>query len=206
VSLVWGEVSQGVRSQRQTQYLADLLGLDEAILAARHLTRLWDWAFDQAPDGSLHGRSARTIAQAAGWRGDPVALVRSLEQAGFVEGGPSGSRLTRWPEVERLTAGRRDQDALAGTPHEARSLWQAALIELEGMVNRANFQSFLADTVGLYRSGTWLTIGAPAGYVCSVLTSRFRPAIDGALFEVAGRPLHARVIGLPTSGPDTPGA
>lgn len=71
------------------------------------------------------------------------------------------------------------------------------------MVNTANFEAFLQDTVGLYQSGHWITIGVPSTYVQEVLAQRFRTAIDRALYEVSGLPLRPRLILLPPL-PDGP--
>jgi hypothetical protein len=69
------------------------------------------------------------------------------------------------------------------------------------MVNEANFEAFLKDTIGLYQNGDWITVGVPSAYVQEVLAQRFRTAIDCALYGVSGLPLHVRLILLPTLPP-----
>jgi hypothetical protein len=207
---VWVELGQDARNQRQTQRLAGLLGLGETTCAAAHLTRLWAWAAEFAPDGALTGLSPRAIARAAGWRGDPQTLLAALAGAGYLERRPSGTRLRGLP-TSNVPNGRPDllpqleppplPLPTSGTRLHVHGLWEAALRELAGMVNHANFEAFLRDTSGLYQSGAWVTIGVPSRYVQEVLAQRFRTAIDRALFEVSGLPLRARLICLPPPPP-----
>ena len=212
---MWGEPGQETRDRRQARHLAARLGLHRAI-AAGHLARLQAWAADHAPDGALTGCSPRTIARAAGWRGDPITLLEALAQARCLERRPGGPRLREWPAVWDLYSGRpggRQPDgqqpgglqravALSGPRLHVHGLWQAALRELAGMVNRANFEAFLGDTVGLYQSGAWVTVGAPSAYISETLAQRFRTAMDRALFEVSGLPLRTRIVCLPPAAPD----
>lgn len=207
---MWVELGQDARNQRQTQRLAGLLGLRETTVAAAHLTRLWAWATEFAPDGALTGLPPRVVSKAAGWRGDPQTLLAALAGAGYLERRPGGARLRGLPTV---AAARGQLDArphleplpLPAPPTTARlhvhGLWEAALRELAGMVNQANFEAFLRDTIGLYQSGAWVTIGVPSPYVQEVLAQRFRTAIDRALFEASGLPLRARLICLPPPSP-----
>lgn len=208
---MWVDLGQDARNQRQVQRLAGRLGLGETALAAAHLTRLWAWATEFAPDGALTGLSPRAIAKVAGWRGDPQILLAALSESGYLERRPGGTRLRGLPTVKaphnRPAAPLQLEPPPleAAPPSHARlyvhGLWEAALRELAGMVNQANFEAFLRDTVGLYQSGGWVTIGAPSSYVQGVLAERFRTAIDRALFEVSGLPLRARLICLPPPSP-----
>ena len=208
---MWVELGHDARNQRQVQRLAGRLGLGEATLAAAHLTRLWAWASEFAPDGLLTGLPPRAIAKAAGWRGDPQTLLAALSEAGYLERRPGGTRLRGLPTIE-THHGRSSASAhleppplVEGPPTGARlyvhGLWEAALRELAGMVNHANFEAFLRDTVGLYQSAGWVTVGVPSPYVQEVLAQRFRTAIDRALFEASGLPLRARLICLPPLSP-----
>jgi hypothetical protein len=204
MATVWVELGHDARNPRQMQRLASLLGVREATTAAVHLTRLWDWAAEFAPDGELTGLSPRTIANAAGWRGDPPRLLAALEGAGYLRRRPGGTHLRGLPLFDSpFTADPPspfDPPPLPDSPSPARlhvsGLWEAALRELAGMVNHANFEAFLRDTIGLYQSGRWVTIGVPSTYVQEVLAQRFRTAIDRALFEISGLPLRARLICL----------
>ena len=199
---------------RQLRVLADALGLPEAADAARLLTRLRRWATDDGPLGdrlrddgatddrlrdSSHLRGGswrcndgrfsnqlrpRTLARAAGWRGDPSALVAALAQARIVNAGPSG--------------------AYAGRPRAtvpAPVLWQAALAELAALMNRANYDAFLAETAGLYHEGGWLTVGVPSTYALTALADRFRSTMDWAVYVVSGERLQVRLVHAPPAGP-----
>jgi hypothetical protein len=189
---------------RQLQLLADALGVPEPAEAARLLTRLRRWATedhsdgngmreDGAPDDRLHHDSRppshgrldnrlrpRALAQAAGWRGDPSALVAALAQA-------------RWPG-----AAHRGRPRATGP---APVLWRAALAELAALVNRANYDAFLADTAGLYREGDWLTVGVPSAYALTALADRFRSTMAWAVYVVSGERLQVRLIHAPPAGP-----
>jgi hypothetical protein len=214
---VWVELGQETGHEavrpRQVQQLAGLLGLRRGTAAAAHLTRLRAWAAEHAPDGSLTGRSPRAIARAAGWRGDPETLLAALAGAGYLRRRPGGTQLrsltadaaVQHPGAQTWPGQVQRSQPLAIAPSGGRlhvsGLWQAALRELAGMVNRANFEAFLRDTIGLYQSGSWVTIGVPSAYVQDVLAQRFQTAIDRALYEVTGRPLRARLILLPPLPP-----
>jgi len=200
---VWVELGQEAQSPRQARQLADRLGVERSTTAAAHLARLHSWAADHAPDGALTGWSPHTIARAAGWRGDPATLLEALAHAGCIQRRPGGTRLRDWQAAPQLADRQLADPTLnAGPRLHVHGLWQAALRELAGMVNRANFEAFLRDTVGLYQNGPWVTIGAPSIYVSDVLAQRFRSTLDRALFDVTGRPLRARVICLPPAAPD----
>jgi hypothetical protein len=179
-------------------------------VAAAYLTRLWAWATEFAPDGVLTGLSPRAIANAAGWRGDPQTLLVAMAGAGFLERRPGGTRLcglptTAMPPGRLLDRPHLEPPSLAALPTGTRlhvhGLWEAALRELAGMVNQANFEAFLRDTIGLYQSGDFVTIGVQSVYVQEVLAQRFRTAIDRALYETSGLPLHVRLICLPPPAP-----
>lgn len=200
---------------RQLQVLAASLGVSAMPDAARLLTRLRHWAADDYP--SQHhamgmGTAAdqlrpRIVAQAVGWRGDPSVLVAALTQARIVERAPSGVRL-RAPYGAMHDRTRPGEPA----PHTRRTgqrhvtmpapaLWQAALGELAALMNRANYDAFLADTDGLYCEHDWLTVGVPSAYALAALADRFRSAMEWALYVVCGQRLHVRLVHAPPAGP-----
>jgi len=82
--MAWIEVHQAVWTHRKTFELAGLLDLDETYAGA-HMIRLWTWALDNAPDGSLSTLSDRAIAFGAGWRGDAETFVQALVQVGWLD-------------------------------------------------------------------------------------------------------------------------
>lgn len=222
---MWGELDESRDSPRRLLRLAVLLGSSDPTRAAGYVARLRRWAAVHAPGGALTGYSPRTLAQAAGWRGDPRVLLAALAGAGLLVRRPGGAWLraraeasaskseeastSEWasasrrpPAIQRSTASQQAIDGVrsAASLH-AHALWEAALRELRGMVNEANFAAFLRGTVGLYQSRGWLTVGVPSAYVQEVLAGRFRTAIDRALYEVTGLPLHVRLLELPPEPP-----
>lgn len=216
---VLGDLDESRDSPRRLRRLAVLLGGADPTQAAGYVARLRHWAAVHAPSGTLTGYSPRTLARAAGWRGEPTVLLAALAGAGLLVRRPGGAWLrvrpdllstTRQPGGDsqplpasecasvRLPISARQQGAARLHAH---ALWEAALHELRGMVNEANFAAFLRGTIGLYQSGGWLTVGVPSAYVQEVLGRRFRTAIDRALYDVTGLPLHARLLELPPEPP-----
>lgn len=55
------------------------------VVAHGLLAGLWAFAFKFAQDGDITRFSARQIATATGWEGNPDKLLEALEEAGFVE-------------------------------------------------------------------------------------------------------------------------
>lgn len=210
--MVQAGLDQETQQRRLARRLAASLCLHPAT-AATHLTRLQAWAAEHAPDGCLTGCSPRTVARAAGWRGDPAMFWEAMVQAGCLTSRPSGTQLQegiagleQYAPRHHWQGGVRQPASGAGLPTTPRlhvhGLWQAALRELAGTVNHANFAAFLADTVALYQSDAWVTIGAPSAYVCETLAQRFRTTMNRALFDVSGLPLRARIVCLPPQAPD----
>jgi len=66
---------------------------DSAAIGILH--RLWWWAVDYAPDGSLVKFTDRQIARGCRWNGDPKHFVASLIEAGFID---ADRRLHDWDE------------------------------------------------------------------------------------------------------------
>ncbi len=80
--------------------LAMLLEVDDPDIVLAKLVRLWLWAVDYCPNGRLSVAdrpiSAREIASASGWRGDPDLWMKSLVEVGWIDekkGGPNGKTL-----------------------------------------------------------------------------------------------------------------
>src|SRR3972149_3049053 len=72
----------------------------------------------------------------------------------------------------------------------ATSLWQAALAELKGQVSRANFETWLRDTVALSFDDGCLTVGAPTGLATDWLQERMGSVVHTTLAKLAGRALE----------------
>lgn len=204
---------------RQVRRLAVALG-PAAPDADRLLRRLRHWVRDDGDAATVPLRPSM-LARRVGWRGDPAVLADALTKAGVAARTARGLRLRRpaagfadaQPDSHhsgaRLVGGR---PALAGeaagpdrsgarTSPPAPVLWRAALGELAAVVNRANFEVFLADTVGLYRSGGWLTVGVPTTYALVALAGRFRGVMAWALYVASGERLGVRLVHAPPPGP-----
>jgi len=182
---------------RQLQALTASLGAATSADAARLLVRLRQWHRDGragvagSTDAPLH---PRTLALVAGWRGDPSRLMLALERARVIESRPSGVRFR--PPAPNLGASSRGRSIAS-----AGELWKASLGELASLVNRANFEAFLADTAGLYRADGWLTVGVPSSYALAALADRFRSAMEWALYVASGERLRVRLVHMPPTGP-----
>ncbi|NJB67525.1 hypothetical protein GGQ74_001165 [Desulfobaculum xiamenense] len=82
-------------SHHKTKKLLRRLGPDGIV----HLLKLWTYAAQYRPDGSLRGMDAEDIAVSVDWLGDPDEFVRSLCETGFVERDEDGTyRIHDWQE------------------------------------------------------------------------------------------------------------
>lgn len=84
--MAWIELHQSLPTHRKTLEFADALDITP-VQAVGHVSCLWLWALDNAPDGDLSAVKPRTLARAAMWDGDPGAFLTALEAAGFVLAG-----------------------------------------------------------------------------------------------------------------------
>jgi chromosomal replication initiator protein len=73
------------------------------------------------------------------------------------------------------------------TPTPA-ATWKAALGQLEIAVTRANYDTWLRDTVGLRHDDTHFVVGAQNDFAIEWLATRMRSLIERALARVVGRP------------------
>lgn len=89
--MAWIELHQAVRDHRKTVALADVLDMQEPHVVG-HLTFLWLWSIDNAPDGVLPS-SKRVIERAAGWTGPAGAFVDGLVECGYLDAGDGGQRV-----------------------------------------------------------------------------------------------------------------
>lgn len=120
--MAWIELHQSLPTHRKTLALADELDI-EPVQAVGHLSCLWLWALDNAPDGNLEGISDRTLARAAQWSADPAAFREGLANAGFVG---NDEKIHDWDDyagrlVERRQTERersRQRRAAAQRPHD----------------------------------------------------------------------------------------
>lgn len=107
--MAWLELHQSVRDHRKTVALADSLDMPEPHVVG-HLTYLWLWAIDNAPEGVLP-RSARMIARAAWWTGDADQLVEALLEVGFIDETDDEYRIHDWDAYAGKLIGQRKAHA-----------------------------------------------------------------------------------------------
>jgi 5-methylcytosine-specific restriction endonuclease McrA len=84
MGMAWIEVHQSLPNHKKTLVASDILDIPPVHFMG-HLICFWLWALDNAPDGNLKGISARIIARAAQWDGDPQQFLNALLQAGFID-------------------------------------------------------------------------------------------------------------------------
>lgn len=93
----WIKVDQSLFTHIKISTLADHLDIDD-MQAVGHITALWAWAIDNAPDGRLIGTD-RIIAKAAHWHGNPARFTEGLYVSGFMDDDFDGKRdLHDWDE------------------------------------------------------------------------------------------------------------
>lgn len=90
------------------------------------------------------------------------------------------------------------------TPHQSpASIWKATLGQLELLVTRANFDTWLRDTVGLHHESGHFVVGAQNEFAIEWLGARMRPLITKTLARVLG---HSIAVAFEVSRPDLPEA
>jgi chromosomal replication initiator protein len=75
---------------------------------------------------------------------------------------------------------------------EARQLWQTALGELQLLMTRANFETWLKQSEGLGFDGEVLRVGVRSPFTQEALATRFAPLVRRTLASVVGRPVDIR--------------
>src|SRR6266571_625757 len=75
---------------------------------------------------------------------------------------------------------------------EARQLWQTALGELQLLMTRANYETWLKHSEGLGFDGDVLRVGVKSPFTQEALATRFAPLVRRTLASVVGRPVDIR--------------
>ena len=75
---------------------------------------------------------------------------------------------------------------------EARQVWQAALGALELQVTRANFQTWLKNTVGISLNDKQMVVGVPNAFAKEWLEKRLLHLIEKTLGGLLGRPVEVQ--------------
>ena len=85
--MAWIELHQGIHRHRKITAAARLLDIPRMSMIG-HLTSLWLWAIDNAPNGKLGAISCDEIALAAEWDCDPNVFVNTLKKVGLLDKRP----------------------------------------------------------------------------------------------------------------------
>lgn len=73
--------------------------------------RLWLWAVEQSPSGSLRDIEAEELATIVGHAGDPAELWSAMESCGFIEKEDDGWRIRSWYEHQGILMERAEREA-----------------------------------------------------------------------------------------------
>ena len=85
---------------------------------------------------------------------------------------------------------------------EARQLWQTALGELQLLMTRANYETWLKQSEGLGFDGEVLRVGVRSPFTQEALATRFAPLVRRTLASVVGRPVEVRYEIAPSEPPE----
>jgi chromosomal replication initiator protein len=75
---------------------------------------------------------------------------------------------------------------------EAKQVWQTALGELQLLMTRANYETWLKNSEGLGFDGEVLRVGVASPFTQEALTTRFAPLVRRTLAGMLGHPLEVR--------------
>src|SRR6476469_2911296 len=75
---------------------------------------------------------------------------------------------------------------------EARQLWQTALGELQLLMTRANYETWLKHSEGLGFDGEVLRVGVKSPFTQEALATRLAPLVRRTLASVVGHPIEVR--------------
>lgn len=99
--MAWIELHQSVIKHRKTLAVAEALGKPRQLIVG-HLSELWCWAIDAAPEGGP--LSAQQLKEGAGWAGNAQRFADALCTAGYIDVTDCGYALHNWPDyAERLS-------------------------------------------------------------------------------------------------------
>ena len=105
--MAWIELHQGLHRHRKIVELARPLDVPR-MSAVGHITALWCWALDNAPEGDLSCISKSAVALGAEWEGDPEAFWNAAVDAGFID---ENGQIHDWHAYAGKLVDRRKADA-----------------------------------------------------------------------------------------------
>lgn len=80
-------------------------------VAALYPIKLWTWAVEQSPSGSLHDIDAEELAMICGFSGDHTALWSAMVECGFIETVNDRPSIRSWDEHQGMLAARAERNA-----------------------------------------------------------------------------------------------
>lgn len=126
----WIRLDDGVHDHPKTIGLATTLGVSRET-AVGHLTRFWLWVMKYRPSGTLGSVPDTVLAEAAGWKGDPIQWCNALLENRFLTRRRHGIQAHGYAERNGYqlretarNASRKRVDSRtnpAGYPHESRT-------------------------------------------------------------------------------------
>ena len=84
------------------------------------------------------------------------------------------------------------------------TIWAAALGQLEIVITRANYDTWLRDTVGLRYEGTRFVVGAPNDFAIEWLNVRMKALVAKQLAQVLGHAVDVTFEVIPTEEAELP--
>lgn len=103
--MAWIELHQSVHKHRKTLAVAEALHKSRHVIVG-HLTELWCWALDAAPDGGP--LTAKQVAEGASWPGKADVFASALTDAGYLEVHGNGTyHLHNWADYAGKLVSRR---------------------------------------------------------------------------------------------------
>lgn len=114
-SLNWIRLQSEYFRHRKTLRLVRRLGE----IAALYPLRLWTWAVEQSPDGSLRDIDAGELAVICGFSGEPSALWDAMLECGFIQTNEGQTVIRSWSEHQGKLIERAERNAVR--MREARS-------------------------------------------------------------------------------------
>ena len=92
------------------------------------------------------------------------------------------------------------------TTGDAATVWAAALGQLQVFVTKANYDTWLRDTVGLRMEGDRFVVGAPTDFATEFLHARMRSTIARQLADQLARPIDVSFEIIRSDADDAPPA
>jgi len=107
--MAWIQLHQELFNHRKTRKAAKLLGIPKVYVVG-HITALWCWCLDNAPDGDLSHIDQDIIADISEYPGDALLYCNTLQDAGFIDNEGDCLFIHDWDEYAGRLIERRKSD------------------------------------------------------------------------------------------------